>query len=91
MIVSFDERNLAKHRVSMAEVLEVFASDWSFAELLESNRDGNERMMVIGWTFAGRVLEVGVEHIGESEHVFHARDASKTYVREFERRLRYGG
>jgi len=39
--------------------------------------------MFIGLTKAGRVLEVGIELIGENEYVFHAMAASEHYLKEF--------
>jgi hypothetical protein len=61
----------------------------SFALDLESSDRGNDRVMIVGWTYAGRVLEIGVEYFDreEREHIFHAMDAGKTYKRELEMRL----
>jgi len=39
--------------------------------------------MFIGLTKVGRVLEVGIELIGENEYVFHAMAASEHYLKEF--------
>jgi hypothetical protein len=36
--------------------------------------------MFVGFTMAGRLLEVGMEFVSdEREHVFHAMDATKRY------------
>lgn len=90
MKVSFEGENLKKHGISRDEVKEVFASDLSFAEDLECSDYGNDGAMVIGWTFAGRILEIGIEcfEFEGREHVFHAMDAGKRYKKEFLMRCR---
>jgi len=92
LITTFDEDNLAEHGATCAEIKEVFESDLSFTVDLEPSKRGYDRMMVIGWTYKGRILEVGVEliEVGDREHIFHAMDAGKQYRREFERRLGHG-
>jgi hypothetical protein len=39
--------------------------------------------MFVGLTKTSRALEIGVELIGEDEHVFHAMDAGERYLKEF--------
>lgn len=52
-ITTYEDENLRKNGVSRVEVQEVFASDLSFAEDLEPSERGNDRAMVIGWTYSG--------------------------------------
>lgn len=88
--ITFDEANIKKNGVSESEIKEVFESDLSFAEDLAPSARGNDRTMIVGWSFSGRVLEVGIEYFEdeEREHVFHAMDAGKSFKHEFERRLK---
>lgn len=89
MITTFEEENIRKNDVSREEIREVFASDLSYAEDLAPSDRGNDRAMVIGWTYSGRILEIGIEYFESEnrEHVFHAMDAGKAYIREFRKRL----
>lgn len=66
----------------------MIASDLSFCRDLEPSERGYSRVMTIGWTEDGRILEIGIEYFSNRDHVFHAKDAGKTYVKEFEKRLR---
>ncbi len=88
--ITFEGANIEKNGVTETEIKEVFESDLSFAEDITPSARGNDRTMIIGWTFAGRVLEVGIEYfeVEDREHVFHAMDAGKNFKREFERRLK---
>ncbi len=88
MRLSFEEQNLDKHDVTLAEVKEVLESDLSYAEDLDPSDRGHDRAMIIGWTFSGRILEIGIEYFDDidEEHIFHAMDAGKQYKREFLRR-----
>jgi uncharacterized DUF497 family protein len=85
----YEDENLHKNGVSRAEVQEVFASELSFAEDLSPSDRGNDRAMVIGWTHAGRILEIGIEYFEDEdrEHIFHGMDAGKTYKQTFKERL----
>ncbi len=87
--VTFDEFNIKKNRVTVDEILEVIESDLSIAENLVPSERGNVRVMIIGWTFSGRILEIGIEYIADTEHVFHAMNAGKRYKKDFLRRLNY--
>ncbi len=88
MTVTYDDDNLAKHKVSHDEVDEVMDADLRVdVELLPSRR-GNQRIMLIAFTLQGRLLEAGIEFFPERDHVFHADDASKQYKAEFERSIK---
>jgi hypothetical protein len=48
---------------------------------------GNDRVMWIGFTFGLRLLEIGIEYLpNDNEHVFHAMNATKEYLKEFEQK-----
>jgi len=89
-ITTFEETNIRKNGVSQSEIIEVFESDLSFAEELTPSERGNDRAMIIGWSFSGRILEIGIEYFEDEdrEHVFHAMDAGKNFRQVFERRLK---
>ena len=91
-ITSFEEDNIRKNGVSHREIQEVFESDLSYADDLEPSERGNDRAMIIGWTFLGRILEIGIEYFEseDREHIFHAMDAGKNYKNDFLRRTGYG-
>jgi len=90
MKVTFDDDCLRKHGVTQEEVLEVFESDFNFCEEMSSSDRGNDRILVIGWTYSGKVLEIGVEYFldEDREHVFHAMNAGRKLKHDFFRRLR---
>lgn len=81
-MITYDTGNLVDHDVTVTEVDEVLNNGRTIWIDLGASRDGNDRLMFVGLTRAGRVLEVGVELIEEDEHVFHAMDAGKQYLKE---------
>jgi uncharacterized DUF497 family protein len=90
MSTTYEDENFRKNRVTQGEVQEVFASDLSFAVDLEPSDRGNDRTMIVGWTYSGRIMEIGVEYFEseDREHIFHAMDAGKDYKKEFTKRLK---
>jgi hypothetical protein len=92
VIKTFNYESLDKHSVTRDEVLQVFESDLSFAIERGPSERGNDRAMIIGWTYYARILELGVEYFEneDREYIFHANDAGKQYKQDFERRLGYG-
>ena len=72
---TFNKESLVRHRVSVNECLEVVMNPLSvpLTEEIHSSR-GNPRELYIGFTFTGRLLEVGVEYMaGDRWHVYHAK------------------
>ena len=82
-MVTYNTENLTEHDVTAIEVDEVLSDSRTIWLDLGPSRDGNDRLMFIGLTKGGRVLEVGIELIGEGEYVFHAMAASEHYLKEF--------
>ena len=81
-MLSYDDRNLKKHKVSHQEVDQVLDSRNLTTDVFDLSpaRNGNERAMFVGLTMRGRLLEVGVEVFSDTdEHVFHAMTATKQY------------
>ena len=81
-MITFDEGNLRKHNITRQEVDQVLDSRNLTTRMFElaPARNGNERVMFVGLTQEGRLLEVGVELIGDNdEHIFHAMLATKQY------------
>jgi uncharacterized DUF497 family protein len=90
MIFSYDSYNLRKHRVSSFEVDEVLAAQVKVELPLKMSEVGNARYMVVAFTQAGRLLEVGVELVNESAvHIFHAKRATRAVRQEFEKSIRH--
>ncbi len=55
------------------------------------SRDGNHRVMAVGYTKETKLCEVGIEFFEQNEvvfhiHVFHGMKATKTYQRLFSER-----
>lgn len=83
MRISYNDDDLVKNGVTREEIKEVFFSDLSYAEELGPSARGNDRAMIIGWTFAGRILEVGVEYFdSEDEAACISRYGCRTQVLE---------
>jgi uncharacterized DUF497 family protein len=90
MAIAYDYGNLAKHRVSTNEVDDVLVSS-SIDFDMEPGHGGNNRVMFVGFTNSGRLLEVGVEYIDFcNEHVFHAMNATRRYRILFPRSKGHG-
>jgi uncharacterized DUF497 family protein len=82
-MVTYNTENLAKHDVTTVEVDEVLSDPRTIWLDLGPSGHGNDRLMFIGLTRAARVLEVGIELIGEDEYVFHSMPAGEHYLKEF--------
>jgi len=83
---TYNDESLKRHKVLHSEVDEVlFSAIWE--EIPPSER-GNNRLMFVGFTAEGRLLEIGVEYFDDQdrEHVFHAREATKASRDFFTRR-----
>ncbi len=81
---TYNLESLERHGVSPGDVDEAMATGiW---EELPSSERGNDRLMFIGFTASGRLLEVGVEYFDDMEHVFHANDATNHYRHIFRQR-----
>jgi uncharacterized DUF497 family protein len=88
VLITYNANNLIKHSITQAEVDEVISSATSVeCDLPPSNR-GNDRIMIVGFTVKGRLLEIGIEFFEVALHVFHADDASKQLREEFSKRIR---
>jgi hypothetical protein len=82
---TYNYESLRRHKVTEEEADEVYADGLDFD--LDPSPNGNDRIMVVGWTGTGRLLEVGIEYLPEnSEHIFHTSDATRHYKELFERR-----
>ena len=72
----FNEETLAKHRVTSQEAEEAIDDFNSCDYSIEPSKDGNDRIMVVGRTHRGRLLEVAVEFFSDDTwNIFHAMDA----------------
>ena len=88
MCTIYNAENLEKHNVTQDEINEVLSNQPIDDDLPPSDR-GNARIIFVGFTFAGRLLEIGMEYFEDStEYVFHAMDATKVYRLLFEKRKR---
>ncbi|MBX9772428.1 MAG: hypothetical protein K2X29_13720 [Candidatus Obscuribacterales bacterium] len=82
-MITYQTDNLKTHGVTVLEVDEVLNHPRTIWLDLGSSRNGNDRLMFIGLTKSGRILEVGIELVDDNEHVFHAMTAGKKYIQEF--------
>lgn len=72
----FHEANLAKHKLNRQEVEEAIDDFNSCDYSIEPSRDGNDRIMVVGQTRGGRLIEIGIELLPDDVwNVFHAMNA----------------
>jgi hypothetical protein len=72
----YNDESLRRHKVSPADVNEVLAeSNVTTRNFdLPIAQEDNLRIMFVGYNFAGRLIEIGVEFISEYEaYVFHAQ------------------
>ncbi len=86
MKIVYNFESLDRHGISVEDADEVVATGiWE--ELIPSKR-GKERLMFVGFTANGRLLEVGVEYFDDSsiEYFFHAQDATTRYRDIFRRK-----
>lgn len=84
----YNSTSLRKHNVAKHEVDDVYATGVDFD--LPPSIKGNDRIMLVGLTANGRLLEIGVEFLADgNEHIFHASDATKPYQAKFQRFLRH--
>lgn len=82
----YNLESLDRHGVSPADADEVIATGiWE--EMLLS-KHGNTRLMFVGFTANGRLLEVAVEYFDDEdmEYIFHANDATRYYRALFRKR-----
>lgn len=87
MRTTYNHESLDKHGITEEEADEVYATGKDFD--LPPSGDGNDRIMVVGLTAIGRLLEVGIEYFPSGdEHIFHASEATKQYRQLFERSKR---
>jgi uncharacterized DUF497 family protein len=85
---TYNVGSLDRHGISKADVDDVLATG-VWREMTPSER-GNERLMFVGFTANGRLLEVGVEYFDQEdlEHVFHGNDATSPSIDFFQERTR---
>ena len=79
--------SLNKHNITKEEVDQVYAMGKGFD--LNPSLKGNDRVIVVGWTATGRLLEIGIEYLADgNEYIFHANEATKHYQNLFDRKKR---
>jgi uncharacterized DUF497 family protein len=90
MKVTYNYRNLARHKVSPMEVDQVADEDTTIECLVPPSNRGNERLMLVGFTKNYRLLEIGVEffYYEDRMHIFHANDANKHYQQEYRKQIK---
>jgi uncharacterized DUF497 family protein len=86
--VTFDYDNLAKHNVNCGEIDEVLDCERRVEIEMQPSNRGNQRVMLVGFTSQARLLEVGIEFLPDSDHVFPASDATKRFRFKFEQNVK---
>lgn len=82
MRTTYNHESLDRHGISEQEVDEVYSTGKDFD--MSSSTNGNDRIMVVGWTSFGRLLEIGIEYLTNTdEYIFHAMDATRYYSELF--------
>ena len=82
-----NERHVAAHHVEPAEVEEVLANDPVPIETRIDKRSGEERILVLGHTNAGRILFVAWTSRGNLRRPVTAFDANRKTRSAYQRRL----
>lgn len=84
---AYNFESLNRHGISVYESDEVIAHGIWFE--IEPSERGNNRLMFVGFTAEGRLLEVGIEYFDDEdlEHIFHANDATESYRKLFSDRI----
>lgn len=77
---SYSEGYLKRKGVTLHEVAFVIASTLTREFDLPDSRRSNPRVMLVGFTPDGDLIEVGLEQAPDGYHLFHVRKpVSKTY------------
>lgn len=90
--ITFNYESLSRHKVTEDECNQVTADDNRTTEEFDEgyNSLGNWRLMFVGFTKIGRLLEIGVEFIksnqGYRAHVYHADDATPDSQKRYNER-----
>jgi len=86
VVTKYLKDELAKHGVTPKDADFVLRSQISIWEDMGPSKHGNDRLMFVGFSAGGRLLEVAVEYFDEEdiELVFHANDATPKYKKLFE-------
>ncbi|MEO5770394.1 MAG: BrnT family toxin [Polyangia bacterium] len=79
-------RNLAKHGVSFEEAATAFGDRLSITRFDPDHSEAEDRYLLLGATYGGRMIVVSHTHRGENVRIISARVASKR-----ERRAYAGG
>jgi hypothetical protein len=70
-----------KWAITKEAILEVIADPFNGEFALSPSRDGNNRIMYVGFTQSERLLEIGVEILPNNiRKVFHAKRATKNSI-----------
>lgn len=85
METSYNDHDLEENSVTLEEIDQVAASGSTVECSLGQSDHGHQRVILVGFTFEGRLLEVGIEFLDHCVHVFHASTATAHYHSEFER------
>jgi hypothetical protein len=88
MLFTYNDLGLKKHRINRSEVDDILdETSVSIECALPPSKRGNDRIMLVGFTSLGRLLEIGLEFFEDSIHVFHANDATQEFRIQFENRV----
>ena len=98
VLITYNENSLRKHKITRYQVQEAMTdplravfdlpekSDWYLYELAD---EYNYHQMIVGHTYAGVLLEIGLEMIADNAlHFFHAQKISPTYYKLYEHWLK---
>lgn len=89
LIVGYNWESLNRHAVTAEMIDEVLQGSMVSYFAIDDPDDTCE--MIVGYTFAERLLEVGVRYLtADSAFVFHAQTVSPNYRTQFEEDWDYG-
>jgi uncharacterized DUF497 family protein len=86
--IEYDDEEITKHGLSRRDVdLALRSEVW---EDMGASKRGNDRIMFVGFSEDGRLIEVGVEYFDKEnkEWAFHADLATPKYQKFFKSRMK---
>lgn len=88
--ISYNEESLERHRITYDQVQEAITDPMRAQfEIAAPSVADNYREMLVGYTYANVLLEIGLEMTGRNElYIFHAQKVSPKYRRKYEEWLK---
>jgi hypothetical protein len=90
MEYAYNSKSLGRHGVCISDVNEILAMNNVTTREFDMPLSGSDnlRIMFVGYTFAGCLVEIGVEFMSEHQaYVFHGQTVSPKYRKLYQERI----